>query len=211
MSKRGFTLIEVLTVVAIIGILASLTSYVYGSALTRSRDNTRKSDLLTIKNSLEQFYLENREYPKTKLETTAQQETLSAKYQLESINGCNYGNNPNTINSFIAPKYLSSVPTDPKVSVTYDASCHATPPTLNGKYLYLPLAVNRDDLVNKYYLAAKMEIQKNASSSVPAELVEGTSSYARTISGLYTLGKAVTCTVGSPDPTCTHNYFLSNK
>lgn len=46
--KRGFTLIESLAVISIIGILASLSMYAYGSATSRSRDARRKSDLTAI-------------------------------------------------------------------------------------------------------------------------------------------------------------------
>ncbi|KKU44561.1 MAG: General secretion pathway protein G-like protein [Berkelbacteria bacterium GW2011_GWA2_46_7] len=46
--KRGFTLIEALAVVSIIGILATTAAYAYTSATSRSRDARRKSDLTAI-------------------------------------------------------------------------------------------------------------------------------------------------------------------
>ncbi|MDP3993127.1 MAG: prepilin-type N-terminal cleavage/methylation domain-containing protein [bacterium] len=46
--RSGFTLIEAMSVVAIIGILASLSMYAYTSATSRSRDARRKSDLTAI-------------------------------------------------------------------------------------------------------------------------------------------------------------------
>ncbi|MEK7535292.1 MAG: prepilin-type N-terminal cleavage/methylation domain-containing protein [Patescibacteria group bacterium] len=48
MMKRGFTLIEALAVVSIIGILATTATYAYLNATSRSRDARRKSDLTAI-------------------------------------------------------------------------------------------------------------------------------------------------------------------
>lgn len=48
MRRSAFTLIEALSVIAIIGILATMTIYVVGNALSRGRDARRKSDLTAI-------------------------------------------------------------------------------------------------------------------------------------------------------------------
>ncbi|MEK7171055.1 MAG: type II secretion system protein [Patescibacteria group bacterium] len=47
-SLAGFTLIEALAVISIIGILASLSMYAFTSATSRGRDARRKSDLTAI-------------------------------------------------------------------------------------------------------------------------------------------------------------------
>ncbi|MGI6278511.1 MAG: type II secretion system protein [Patescibacteria group bacterium] len=60
MNKRsGFTLLELLIVIAIIGILASLAAVSYSSAQRRARDSQRQADLKAIQNALEQYYADN--------------------------------------------------------------------------------------------------------------------------------------------------------
>lgn len=54
-SKQGFTLIEILIVVAIIGILTALVSVNLQSARQRARDVQRKADLKSIQQALEMY------------------------------------------------------------------------------------------------------------------------------------------------------------
>lgn len=61
--RKGFTLIEMLIVVAIIGILASVVVIGIGPAQQRARDSRRASDLKQIQTSLELFYNKNGKYP----------------------------------------------------------------------------------------------------------------------------------------------------
>lgn len=62
-SKKGFTLIELLVVVAIIGVLATLILGSLNSAQAKARDARRVSDIKTIQNALEMYYLDNGTYP----------------------------------------------------------------------------------------------------------------------------------------------------
>lgn len=59
----GFTLIEMLIVVAIIGILASAIMVGLGPAQQKGRDARRMSDLSQAQNALELYYTQNSQYP----------------------------------------------------------------------------------------------------------------------------------------------------
>ncbi|HUD21036.1 MAG TPA: type II secretion system protein [Candidatus Saccharimonadales bacterium] len=145
MTRRSaFTLVEVLTVIAIIGILVTITTYVYSAALIRSRDKQRLTDLQTIQNGLEQYYLDYRTYPPV-IDTS----DLTVRFQLET--GC-------AGKQCLAPKYLTTTPVDPK---------YPSP----SNYVYLPLANAGASFVGGYYLGALVEVKGNASTSSPASVL----------------------------------------
>lgn len=62
-SRKGFTLIEILIVVAIIAILASIVLVGLGPTQALGRDSRRVSDLQEIQNGLELYYNKNGAYP----------------------------------------------------------------------------------------------------------------------------------------------------
>jgi len=61
--KKGFTLIEVLVVVAVIGILASMILVGLGGARAQGRDARRISDLRSIQGALELHFIRHGRYP----------------------------------------------------------------------------------------------------------------------------------------------------
>lgn len=61
-NDRGFTLIEILTVVAILGILATVAYPAYTDYLVRGRVLEGTSALADLRVRLEQFYQDNRNY-----------------------------------------------------------------------------------------------------------------------------------------------------
>lgn len=62
-SKKGFTLIEVLIVVGIIGILSSVILVGLNSSRSRARDTRRVTDLRQTQQALELFYTKTGCYP----------------------------------------------------------------------------------------------------------------------------------------------------
>ncbi len=60
---RGFTLIEMLIVISIIGILITLAQPSYQRAVTAAREATLKENLFVLRDLLDQFYADNGKYP----------------------------------------------------------------------------------------------------------------------------------------------------
>ena len=62
-NRKGFTLIEILIVVAIIGLLSSIILVGLGSFNVRARDTNRITDLRQTENALALYYNKNQGYP----------------------------------------------------------------------------------------------------------------------------------------------------
>lgn len=86
-SQAGFTLLELLIVIVIIGILALLIIPNITSAPKKARDTQRKTDLKAIQKGLEEYYVSNSAYPAA----------------LTDLTGTN-------------PPIIKTIPTDPKNS-----------------------------------------------------------------------------------------------
>jgi len=97
-NKRGFTLVELLVVISIIGILAGVVIVSVNSARVKARDNKRQVDIDTVSQSLELYYAQNKNYPTS---TTFNSSNNTSWTALKT--------------SLISPtiSYISSWPTDP--------------------------------------------------------------------------------------------------
>ena len=62
-KQGGFTLLELLIVIVIIGILALLIIPNITSAPKKARDTKRKTDLTTVRKGLEEYFVNNNSYP----------------------------------------------------------------------------------------------------------------------------------------------------
>lgn len=97
-QNKGFTLIEILIVVAIIAILASIVLVGLGPTQSLGRDARRLSDLHEVQNGLELYYNKNGQYPV--LVSGGAWSTLGT-----ALTGANVG--------------VSAVPSDPQSSKSY--------------------------------------------------------------------------------------------
>jgi len=70
---EGFTLLELLIVIGLIGILIATSVTSYSTIQKKSRDSRRISDLKAIQNAFEQYYADkNSVYPKTEEKITTE-------------------------------------------------------------------------------------------------------------------------------------------
>ena len=90
-KQSGFTLLELLIVIVIIGILALIIVPGLASGPKRARDAQRKSDMRAVKNALETYYNDNNVYP------------VGA-----------YGG----LGTYLVTAYIPSMPSDPKTGNT---------------------------------------------------------------------------------------------
>ena len=72
-QHKGFTLVELLIVIVIIGILAAISFVAYNGIAGKANDSAVQQDLTNIAKKLEMYYAEQGEYPST----TAQLTTLA--------------------------------------------------------------------------------------------------------------------------------------
>lgn len=61
--KNAFTVVELVVVIAVIGILATITAVGYTKLQRDTRDTERESDIAIIESGLETFYEKNGRYP----------------------------------------------------------------------------------------------------------------------------------------------------
>ena len=64
-NERGFTLIELIIVVAIIGILAVIAIPQFKTAPQKAREAVLKSDLHTLREAIDQYFADKARYPES--------------------------------------------------------------------------------------------------------------------------------------------------
>jgi prepilin-type N-terminal cleavage/methylation domain-containing protein len=104
-QKQAFTLLELLVVIAMIGILISLGVASFSNAQRKARDSRRREDMKAVQNGLEQYYADNDgSYPTGNLMTTIVDNA--------NLLGGNY--------------FPAGAPVDPKATLGYEANSDGT-------------------------------------------------------------------------------------
>lgn len=134
MYRKSFTLIELLTVIAIIGVLISISVVSWVAVAQRGRDSTRKSDLARIKQALQQEYSDTRLYP---FFDKDKGQIYAASWQL-TFDGLKC--TPHQAGTRLTPKYMAEIPRDPRDTLNYSgdsADCTALASGQANRYLYI--------------------------------------------------------------------------
>lgn len=63
LTVRGFTIVEIMVVVIVIGLLASVATLQFRNVLADSRDTERKTDISSVSTQIEQYFSRTGGYP----------------------------------------------------------------------------------------------------------------------------------------------------
>lgn len=120
-GKPGFSLIELLVAIVILGILVTIGIASFSSSQKKARDAVRKHDLFEVQKALEMYQADNGFYPLS---------DLSWGYEF---------NNPNHSETL----YMKQLPKDPLAGQLY---CYETSDDGDSYLLYAKLENSRDPL-----------------------------------------------------------------
>jgi general secretion pathway protein G len=77
MAKKGFTLIEILIVVTLIGILVAILIPQYKYSVLRAKEAVLKENLFQVRDAINKFYFDKKKYP------SALEDLVTARYLRE--------------------------------------------------------------------------------------------------------------------------------
>lgn len=156
-NKKGFTLIEILVVVFIIGLLASIIIVSVNEARKKARDSRRVADLFEVRNAVEMYFNANSHYPITGVNLSGRiwrNSVLNSTNWTPSVSPADGGNSITSlpvdpINIFNPPtmcytyEYTSGDGKDYKLrSCTLETVGGRTKAMSDGGYWNCPLGVN---------------------------------------------------------------------
>ena len=104
-KQKGFTIVELLVVIVVIAILASISVVSYNGIQQRGRDAARTTAIRSIQKAIEMYKGDTNSYP----------QAIANGTPVADGSGSALSN----ISTSLVPTYISSIPTDPKAGVSY--------------------------------------------------------------------------------------------
>lgn len=127
-NNKGFTLIELIVVVAIIGMLSAVVMVSLSSAREATRDTTRKAQMIELSTAINHYFSENGRYPVTG-------PGLWYSSEVSDIVSNGPANNGDWIPNLVSRKMIGVLPHDPLGGDSTETGC--TPPTQYKRaYMY---------------------------------------------------------------------------
>lgn len=98
---NGFTIVELLIVIVVVGVLAAISIVAYNNVAAKARDSQRAQDIKTISKALEMYYLDHGAYPPGSGSTL-----VNTSWSTSADNSWQ------SLEDYLSP-YISNLPVDP--------------------------------------------------------------------------------------------------